>query len=132
MRYEIFKVTAISLTLLLGGGNSLAAEPGAPAAKPAAQAMQAKPTTSGAQVVNKKGKQGRKVKLVDINSASKKELKTLPGIDDAEAAKIIAGRPYGSKVWLVSHNILPENKFPAIRDLVIAKQKGLPIKAAHP
>lgn len=132
MRHEIFKVTAIFLALLLGGGNSSAAEPGAPAAKSTAQAAQAKPATGGAQVAKQQGKQGSKAKLVDINSASKKELKTLPGIGDAEAARIIAGRPYGSKVWLVSHNILPADKFPAIRDLVIARQKGTPSTAVRP
>lgn len=41
-----------------------------------------------------------KIKLVDINSAGKKELKTLPGIGDTDADKIIAGRPYGSKAHL--------------------------------
>ena len=65
-----------------------------------------------------------KIKLVDINSAKKDELKTLPGIGDAEADKIIAGRPYGSKAWLVGHKILPEDKYPAIKGLIIAKQKS--------
>lgn len=32
------------------------------------------------------------------------------------------GWPYGSKAWLASHNILPTDKYPAIKDLVIAKQ----------
>jgi DNA uptake protein ComE-like DNA-binding protein len=67
-------------------------------------------------------KASAKVKLVDINSATAKELKTLPGIGDAEAAKIIAGRPYGSKAWLVTKGILPEAKYPAIKALVVAKQ----------
>ena len=61
-------------------------------------------------------------KLVDINSASATELKKLTGIGDAEAAKIIAGRPYATKAWLVGKNILPEEKFVAIRSQIIAKQ----------
>jgi radical SAM superfamily enzyme with C-terminal helix-hairpin-helix motif len=60
--------------------------------------------------------------LVDINSASASDLKTLPGIDQAAAAKIIAGRPYGSKAWLVTKGILPEDQYPALKDLVVAKQ----------
>ena len=60
--------------------------------------------------------------LVDINSASASELITLPGIAEAEAAKIMAGRPYGSKAWLVTKGILPEDKYPALKDRVIAKQ----------
>jgi competence protein ComEA len=67
-------------------------------------------------------KPAAKIKLVDINSASSEELKKLPGIGDAEAAKIIASRPYGSKAWLLGHKILPEDKYPGIKDLIIAKQ----------
>jgi competence protein ComEA len=61
-------------------------------------------------------------KLVDINSASAKELETLPGIGDAEAAKIIAGRPYGSKSWLATHRILDESIYDGIRHLIVARQ----------
>jgi len=62
------------------------------------------------------------VKLVDINSAGRAELKTLPGIGDAEAAKVIAGRPYLSKAELVSKNVLPEGVYVSLKNLIIAKQ----------
>ena len=64
-----------------------------------------------------------KVKLVDINSASKAELMKLPGIDDAEADKIIAGRPYLSKAHLVTHNIIPRGIYEQIKGQIIAIQK---------
>lgn len=46
----------------------------------------AKPQVEGAAVGN----------LVDVNSATQKELEDLPGIGPVTAGKIIAGRPYQS------------------------------------
>ena len=66
--------------------------------------------------------QASQPKLVDINSASATELKTLPGIGKDEAARIIAARPFGSKAWLVTKGILPESLYPTISHLVVAKQ----------
>jgi DNA uptake protein ComE-like DNA-binding protein len=59
---------------------------------------------------------------VDINSASEADLKALPGIGDAYAAKIVAGRPYANKHQLVSRNIVPESTYKKFADQVIAKQ----------
>lgn len=62
-------------------------------------------------------------KMVDINSASKAELKSLSGIDDARANKIIAGRPYLTKALLVTRNIIPAGVYEQIKDEIIARQK---------
>jgi len=75
-------------------------------------------------VVRKDAAAERAVQPVDINSATKAELKKLPGIGDAEeAARIIAGRPYLSKAHLQTHNIISPVQYQALRELVVARQK---------
>jgi len=73
-----------------------------------------------------RAKAGPAKPLVDINSASVKQLKTLPGIGDAEAAKIVEGRPYLTKEDLVTTNILPKGNFVSIKRMIIAKPKLKP------
>ena len=69
-----------------------------------------------------------KVKRVDINGASKEALKKLPGIADAQADKIIANRPYGSKMWLITDKVLERKTYDGIKELVEAKH---PFKTAE-
>src|SRR5262249_34055198 len=85
------------------------------------------PSTSKAEPATK----APKAEPIDLNSATKQQLMTLPGIGDALSQKIIDGRPYANKAQLTSKKILTKAQYDKISSLVIAKQPsaGAPAKA---
>ena len=101
----------VGVAMLVAGSMALAAHhvPKAPAA-PASQAASAavKPT--------------KPAKPVDLNNASRAELKTLPGIGDAEADRIVKGRPYLSKANAFTNGVLPESMYPTLKGLIVVKE----------
>ena len=63
--------------------------------------------------------------LLDLNAATESELKELPGIGDAYASKIIAGRPYKS-VDDISKSGIPASTIDKIKSLVtIGNETGM-------
>ena len=124
-----------------GGSASHAATPTGPASELpwAASASGAMPSDQPmAGTTQRKGPKPVE-RHVDINSASRKELMTLPGIGKDEAHRIVAQRPYLTKTELVSKGALPTGAFLSIKRLVVAfpsnigaKQRPVAVTAAAP
>ena len=64
----------------------------------------------------------KKPELVDLNSATRAELVKLPGLGEALASKIIAGRPWRSKYDLVVKKVVTRGVYDKFSRLVIARQ----------
>ena len=109
-----------ALVALVCAGPSLAAETGA--------VTLPQPVDHSAAPVKRKLSVVPSEKQIDINSASREQLKTLPGIGDAEAGKIIAGRPYNTKADLVGRKVLPEGLYISIRYRI----KAVPVDKTQP
>lgn len=62
----------------------------------------------------------------DIGSVATAESKALPCIGEAEAKKIVAGRPYLTKADLVTKNVFAEGIYVALKDRIVALQAGAP------
>jgi len=61
--------------------------------------------------------------LVDINTASKSDLTSLSGIDDATAQKIIDARPYTRKKQLLTKKVVSQTTYNQIKGEIVAKKK---------
>ena len=80
-------------------GTAMAEDAKAPAKKPAA----------------------KKVALVDINSATQKQLEAIPGIGKEHCHHIMGGRPYETTEELVSRGILPQETYDKVKTKIVAK-----------
>jgi len=119
MKYRCLSVVLTAAVLLFSSGLSSAIENKTDTSQAAATKADASPKKTKNEIGTKHKKHPAKIILVDINSATKEELKKLPGIGDAEADKIIAGRPFGSKAWLGTNNVIPMATYQAVKELII-------------
>jgi competence protein ComEA len=61
-------------------------------------------------------------KPLDLNTATKEQLISLPGMKAAEADRVIAGRPYNEPGELVTRRIMPKTEYDKIADRITAKR----------
>ena len=57
---------------------------------------------------------------INVNKASTDDLKTLPGIDEAAAQRIVANRPYDTSADMVKKHAITKAEFDKIADKVTA------------
>ena len=108
-------LTLATALLIAASGAAFAQKQDAP--KPAAAPVAAPAAKAAAAPAAEAKKE-----LMDVNSATEKELASLPKIGEARAKAIVKGRPYSGKDDLINKKVIPQDAYDAIKDSIIAKQ----------
>ena len=104
----------------------------APAATPATKTSTSTKTTTAIKApAAMKATPAAAAAKVDINTATKEQLMALPGIGDAIADKIIAGRPFANKHQLVDKGLVNKGQYSKMTSHIIASG-GMAPAAAKP
>ncbi|MDH4081610.1 MAG: helix-hairpin-helix domain-containing protein [Nitrospira sp.] len=61
--------------------------------------------------------------MININSGTFNQLKSLVGIGDTYAKRIVEGRPYQRTDELVTKNILPQTNYDRIKEHIMTRPK---------
>lgn len=119
MKFPLRPLVLAAMALFAVAASAADAAKTQPAAAPEAAAA-AKTYTKPAAAKPATKPAAKAKKRVDINSATAEQLKTVPGIGDAEAEKIIKGRPFPTRSHLVVREVLTSEKYYALKDEIVA------------
>jgi competence protein ComEA len=90
-----------------------------------AAAAQTKPDTRSdylrSESVKREAKPGRVGAVLDLNTATEKDLAALPGIGEAGAKAIVKGRPYRQKSELLRRKILADDVYKKVEDILVVR-----------
>ena len=70
---------------------------------------------------------GRIGAVLDLNTASEKDLASLPGIGEARAQAIVKGRPYRQKSDLVRRKILDDATYKKVEDILVVRGNAVTV-----
>ncbi len=122
------KIITLAAALLIGASGIAFAQKqetpkpaAAPAVKPAAAPTPAAAPAAKADAKAAPAAEAKKEPM-DINTASEKELASLPKIGEARAKAIVKGRPYNGRDDLINKKVIPQDAYDAIKESIIAKQ----------
>ena len=121
MRASAWRVSAACALILLVGCSAESRSPDAIREK-TADATAA--TTRDAKAVAQGVFEGlRRKGPLNINTATRAELLTLPDLTPEQADAIIAGRPYRSSTELLHRRVLPRKEYTKIASHVVARER---------
>ena len=116
---KLIAAFAVSLLLLSAGCTSQKSSPDEVREKTAQATSEIK---NDAKALADGVKEGwNRNQPLDVNSASKEQLQSLPGMSTEGAERIIESRPYGSASELVSRRVISQQEYDKIKDQVTAK-----------
>ena len=92
---------------------------------PQEQTKQAAPDAQAQASSNNQETQSQDPVAEVLNSASKTKLRSVPGIGDATARRIIESRPFESEAEVVESKVMPEKVLKSLKDTLVDPEEEI-------